>query len=67
MNEYLNKKVENKLISLGNKRYRKTLILTLAWIYLVIVFFVLFIIFGSFLIMMSSSFLKPFTLPFLIR
>ena len=44
MNEYLNKKVENKLISLGNKRYRKTLILTLAWIYLVLIFFVLFII-----------------------
>ena len=44
MNEFLNKKIENKLIALGNKRYKKTLLLTLAWIYLVLVFFVLFII-----------------------
>lgn len=43
MNEFLNKKIENKLIALGNKRYKKTLLLTLAWIYLVLVFFVIFI------------------------
>ena len=44
MNELLNKKIENRLIVLGNKKYRKTLLLTLAWVYLVLVFFVVFII-----------------------
>lgn len=44
MNEYLNKNTESKLIALGNKRYYRAWILTVAWILFVLVAFLLFMI-----------------------
>lgn len=37
MNEYLNKNVELRVIKLGNRRYYRTLVLTVGWIVLVVV------------------------------
>ena len=37
MNEYLNKNAELRLIKLGNRRYYRTLVLTVGWIVLVVV------------------------------
>ena len=37
MNEYLDKKTESRLIALGNKKYYRTLALTVGWIALVVV------------------------------
>ena len=47
MNEYLDEKIEQKLIDIGNKRYYRAMIFTIAWILIVIVSWVLFMLFGS--------------------
>ena len=47
MNEYLNKKIEQKLIDIGNKRYYQVMLLTIAWSILVVIFWLLFMILGS--------------------
>ena len=45
MNEYLDKSTESKLISIGNKKYYRTAMLTIGYIALVIVFWLFFMIF----------------------
>ena len=47
MNEYLDKKIEQKLIDIGNKRYYQVMLLTIAWSILVVIFWLLFMILGS--------------------
>jgi hypothetical protein len=44
MSKYLDKKEENILVSLGNRKYYITLLLTVLWIAFVIVFFVVFMV-----------------------
>ena len=46
MNEYLDKKIEQKLIDIGNKRYFRAILLTIGWSILVVIFWLLFMILG---------------------
>ena len=66
MKEYLNKNSERKLQELGNKRFYKVLVLTVAWITFVVVSFVMFVISDgrSFAEMRNYILLAPCILPF---
>ena len=44
MKEYLDKNTERKLIALGNKRFYRVLVLTVAWILFVIIGFITFVL-----------------------
>ena len=47
MKECLDKTIENKIIAVGNKRYYRVLVLTGAWIVIVIISWLTFMIFAN--------------------
>ncbi len=53
MNPHLNPNTEEKLITLGNKRYYRTLVLTIGWIVLVLTAF------AAYMIALKRSFAEP--------